>query len=195
MTIDTSYFFEDLLIAQVDEAAVASSVSRFIAIYEPKLLTALLGYELYKAYKAGIDEEAPNSKWTAIRDGSEYTNRYNRLDKWEGLIRTVVAPIEASEDPPVTAVAGQYQSLIANYVYYWYMRSNATTTAGSGEVNNNVSAPVSPNIKMRRAWNQMVKWNWELIEFLQCNADVYPEFVNDRHTERWNVLTQITMLN
>lgn len=195
MTIDTSYFYEDITIAQVETPAVADTVSRFIAIYEPKLLTSLMGYELYKAYKAGIAAEVPNAKWIAIRDGSEYTNRYGRLDKWEGLKRTVVAPVEATEEPLVEAVAGQYQSLVANYVYYWYMRSNATTTAGSGEVNNNVSAPVSPGLKMLRAWNQMVKWNWELIEFLQSNADVYPEFVNDRKEDRVNVLTPITMFN
>lgn len=192
MTIDTSYFYEDLAIAQVTSPAVKAAVNRFIAIYEPKLLQALLGYELYKAYKAGIAEDPINTKWTALRDGAEYTNRFNRLDKWEGLIRTVVAPVEAVIGPPaVDAIPGQYQSPIANFVYYWYMRSNATTTAGGGEAENNVAVKASPATKMMRAWNQMVKWNWELMEYLQSNADLYPDFVNNRNKDRMNVLTPI----
>lgn len=68
------------------------------------------------------------------------------------------------------------QSPIANFIYYWYLRNNATTTAGSGEAGNNVSAPVSPKTKMVRAWNQMAEWNLELVEFLLSNMSVYTEF-------------------
>ena len=69
--IDSSYFFDDLSIAQKSDVAVASSITRCINQYEPKLLADLLGYELYKNYKAGII--AATQKYLDIRDGKEYT--------------------------------------------------------------------------------------------------------------------------
>lgn len=73
----------------------------------------------------------------------------------------------------VDSGSGDKQSPIANYVYYWYLRQNATTTAGGGEALNNVSLPVSPADKQRRAWNEMVNWNQKLTEFLYSNNAAY----------------------
>lgn len=185
--IDTSFFYGDLSIAQITDAAVANTVTRVINEREPELLLALFGYELYKNYQAGIIANTP--KYIDIRDGKEYTNRAGRLTKWRGLKETVVAPVIG---PP--AVAGQYRSLIANYVYYWHMRNNATASTGTGEKTAKAqnATDASPRQKMASAWNQMVQWNCKLVEFLLSNQSDYPEFLNHYSCrELDNLLTTI----
>lgn len=172
MIIDTTYFYGELSIAQITDASISGTVTRFINQYEPKILMDLFGYELYKNYKAGID--ATDQKYVDIRDGKEYTNRAGKLTKWRGLKETITAPVTG---PP--AVAGQYQSLIANYVYYHYIRNEVSATTGTGEktLNAQNAATASPRFKLARAWNQMVDWNCELVEFLLANETDYPEFL------------------
>lgn len=164
-TIDTSYFFADLMIAGKSDASVSSSLTMFIDEQEARLLEYLLGYELYKLYKAGIAAGTPDAKWTAIRDGKEYTNRSGVLTKWKGLRFT-----------DGTAK----KSLIANYVYWHWLQNEASNTTASGEkvAKTGGAMEASPVHKMVRAWNQMVNWNKELIEFLLTNDTDYPEFQN-----------------
>lgn len=173
--IDTSFFYGDLSIAQITDAPVANAVNRVINEREPELLLAFFGYELYKNYLAGITANTP--KYIYLRDGNEFTNifRAGKLDKWRGLKETVVAPVTG---PP--AVAGQYRSLIANYVYCRYMENNATQTTGTGEKKSNAQNAVdaSPRGKIARAWNQMVTWNIELMHFILSNQADYPEFLS-----------------
>lgn len=185
--IDTSFFFGDLSIAQISDAAVVSTVNRVINEREPELLLALMGYELYKNYQAGV---AGTQKYKDIRDGKEYTNRSGKLTKWRGLKETVVAPVDG---PP--AVAGQYRSLIANYVYYWHMRNNATASTGTGEKTSKAqnATDASPRQKMGSAWNQMVKWNRELVEFLLSNESDYPEFL--KHYGCYELNNFLTTIN
>lgn len=159
-TIDASYFFAELNIAQKNDVALA--LGMFIDEYEEKLLLQLFGYELLKAYKAGI---ASNQIYKDIRDGLEYTNRSGILTKWKGLIFT-----------DGTAK----KSLIANYVYWHWLENEFSVTTGSGEkkINSQNSSDVTDVSKKVRAWNQMVDWNKELIEFLLSKESSYPEFQN-----------------
>ncbi len=269
MTIDTSYFEGELSMGQITSPAVIASVNLFIQKYEDDLLTRLLGYELYRDYKAGIVESVPAQKWIDIRDGKEYTNSGGQLTKWKGLrfsngytpITTYfIAPItftigDGGANTPLnganvysnTALAGltnidlavfrdgtlkfagtDYtvdsaggitllgldvfvtgedfqifttvpqtvsapgagtlkQSPIANYVYYQYLKDNISFTMGAGEVTpkSNSSDKVNPFPKMVRAWNEMVQWNWQLVEFLQEYDDIYPEFENSEVLGYW----------
>jgi hypothetical protein len=172
--IDTSYFYGDLSIAQIENEAVEANVKRFIKQYEPELLTELFGYELYKNYLAGV---ATEQKYKDILNGKEYTNRAGKLSKWNGLKNTTLS-----------------QSPIANYLYYWYLRDQASVTTGTGEKTANAqnASNASPRTKMARAWNQMVKWNCELVEFLLSNQSDYPEFLNHYSSrELRNLLTTI----
>jgi hypothetical protein len=164
-TIDASYFFGDLLVAQKSEQSVANSLGWFIDEYEPRLLTDLFGYELYKNYNAGLAADPPAQKWLDIRDGKEYTNRCGIVSKWKGL---KFLDGSAKKSP------------IANFVYYHWLKDKASDTTASGEKTtaNQNSIDASPGIKMVRAWNQMVEWNCELVEFLLSNQDVYPEFLS-----------------
>ena len=159
--IDISFFFGEVNIAQKSDAA--GSLGLFIDEMEPRLLTDLLGYELWKAYTTGIAAGSPDAKWLAIRDGKEYTNRAGYLTFWNGLKFTK---------------GGIKKSLIANYIYWHWMADQATVTTGTGEKTPAAANAVdaSPARKMVRAWNQMVCWNLELIEFLLSNPTDYPEF-------------------
>lgn len=163
-TIDASYFFGAVLIAQKSDAAVSASLSIAIDTHEPVLLQALLGYELYKAYLAWDGSAA--GRFKDLRDGLEYTSQDGTTKKWKGLRY-------------VTGVSTK-KSLIANYVYYNYMRENVTITSGTGEkqaINQNA---INADVEQKRvnAWNEMVCENLSLIDFLVSKADVYIEFTD-----------------
>jgi hypothetical protein len=172
-TIDASYFFGELNVAQKSDSSVSASLTAFIDEMEPMLLTDFFGYDLYKAYVAGI--AGSTQIYKDIRDGKEYTNRQGISTKWRGLIFTT---------------GSAKKSLIANYVYWHWMRNEASVTTGTGEKvpdaqNASNATPVS---KMVRAWNQMVDWLWELSEFLLSNADTYPLFQNQFSRIPWSIL-------
>lgn len=159
-TIDATYFFRHLTVAQKSDANVSSSLTSFIEEHEDQLLLDLFGYDLYKAYKAGA---GTTQKYTDIRDGKEYTTRAGISTKWRGLKYTV---------------GTAKHSLIAAYVYWNWMRNEATVTTGTGEKTANAQNAdnASPARKMVDAWNWMVDQIQELCEFLLSKQDDYPEF-------------------
>lgn len=159
-TIDASYFFGPLLIAQKSDNA--AGIQWFINELEPKLLRDIMGYELYKAYTAGII--AATQKYKDIQDGKEYTDRAGIPTKWNGL---------------AFLYGSSKKSLIANYVYWRWMAKEASISTGTGEkvANAQNASEASPVFKMVRAWNEMVDMIYELAEFLLSNQTDYPEFV------------------
>jgi hypothetical protein len=76
------------------------------------------------------------------------------------------------------------QSLIANYVYYWYLRNSDTNTTGIGETKTQPSGSmsVSPAMKAVRAWNEMSQWIYELYDFMQSSFATYPEYDSNSMT-------------
>jgi hypothetical protein len=66
-------------------------------------------------------------------------------------------------------------NIAANYTYYYYRRDAETTTAMTAEVQsiNENSTPVSANVKMCRAWNEMNDQAKDLITWLTTNAATY----------------------
>jgi hypothetical protein len=78
------------------------------------------------------------------------------------------------------------KSPIANYVYYWFMRNNATQTAATGEVKGTSenSANVSASVKIVRAWNEMAETVREMNEFLMTFRDLYNWDHNRYHYRR-----------
>lgn len=154
--IDETYFIGELNIPNLNEDSEIERLQLFIDKYEPKFLIELLGYGLYKDFKAGLLINPIEDKWKALRDGGEYT--YNGiLNRWNG-------------------VKHSGSSMIANYVYYWWMRNEVTQTTGIGEVasKSENSVRVSASGKMTSAWNEMVLQVWALTSFLNANATDYP---------------------
>lgn len=161
--IDNTYFVGDLHIASLSNSLVLARLTSFITKYEGQLLQDLLGYPLYKAFKAVIDEADPAQKWKDLRDGVEYTDVNDRTRKWMGLRDST-----------------SKRSIVANYVYYWWLRDKASATTEIGEVTDKAEATQpaqeSANVKMVRAYNEMVEWIAELIMFLNSKVDDYPEW-------------------
>ena len=72
-------------------------------------------------------------------------------------------------------------SPIANFVYYYWQRNNATfqTNAGVKTLNVQNTISVSPAEKMVSAWNQMVTWNEEIHSSLyDLETDEF-DYLND----------------
>lgn len=86
MLIDKSYFYGPLALAQLSQADNLILLNRYIQLYEPKILKAVLGYELYKALQAGLLVDPVASRWTNLLYGAEYTKPNGRLDFWPGII-------------------------------------------------------------------------------------------------------------
>lgn len=168
--IDTTYFYEDISIAGVADApAVQASVRRYIQKYEPEVLRALLGYALYESL---VDNDAPE-RMVHLVEGTTYTSAQGVPTRWRGLKEEVAT--------------GVYRSLIAQYVYYQYTYYNATITTGVGEkrIRTENAVDASPELKLVRAWNNMVAWNCELVTYLLAHEADYPEFaLHYRHHQR-----------
>lgn len=145
--INVSYFKGELTIAQITETSVRNDVTTLIVKYADEVIELLLGKPLYDAYVAGMNEAGPPAKWTAL-DNKLY-----------------------NED--------QFLSPAANYVYWYYQRNLATQTTGTGEklmkTENSVSVGNGPKVKLM--WNDMVKQNKKIVEFLKADPASYPEYV------------------
>lgn len=157
-TIDTSYFSEPIAIPQIENEAVAAAVNKLLDHADVELLERLLGTPLYILYTAGI--VASTQIYKDIRDGKAYLTF-----KWWGLKFTQ---------------GTVKKSLIANYVYFHYVRNSHTVLTGTGaktlKTENAVES--SPWFKLVKAWNEMVDMNLDLNHFLLNNADLYPQYVD-----------------
>lgn len=158
--IDTTFFVANINIPNSGDTDIASTINWFIQKYEKQFLQKALGYPLYKAFETSPEAQ----RFQDILNGKEYTDWNGRLTKWDGLV------IEVSDT--------QKQSPIANYVYYWYYRNNVTSTTGVGEAINTPenARTVSPWKKVAAAWNEMRNQVMILVEFIEQNTDVYPEW-------------------
>lgn len=251
--IDKSYFIGELNLPRTSNALVEERLTHFIEKYETDLLEKILGFELYAAFIAGVQEDTIEQRWTDLLFGTTYCDGKHR---WKGLVwlsSGVTTNLLAAGNTPVIVGGGntydpapetyavtvppQYvgrpfgffqrgvgelvrgteysvngnvllllqdgvfsigdtyfysagysleivgtstakRSLIANYVYYWWLRDNVSHTATIGESQpqaENATA-VSPGQKMCRAWNEMAQWIKELTHFLDHSQNTYPEW-------------------
>jgi hypothetical protein len=80
------------------------------------------------------------------------------------------------------------KSMIANYVYYYWQRNEASQSSGLGEVATKTenSDRVSPDAKMVAAWNELSGWVAELICYLDATSLIYTD---------WNYIYRYDRLN
>ena len=188
MIISVTDFTGRLYLPNVQDAGQASFKTEFATnaeMYEVRYLQTFLGYELAKlllaAYAAFPGTPLP-SRYADIINGTEYTDFNGNLQKWEGL---------------------KWQgSPILPYVYYNWIRWHVTNTTLGGEVLNQIenSQQIGYTDKIVLNWNEGVKQNQILYEFLVKNSEVYPEFrayvYNDWHNrDRKALLVPINALN
>lgn len=183
---DIEHFNGIINITNTGDESVKEKLCWFINRYEPDFFTRLLGYSLYKAFAADIFNENPEQRWIDLKDGVEYTGFDGYTKKWRGIVETLVDPAVGDECLP--ASEGLYNSLPAHYIYYHYVRSIATQTAGIGEVISKAENAyvVSPVQKQVHAWNAMSDWIDELVSYLNAKVADYPE---------WNEHNWIKSLN
>lgn len=180
--IDETYFIGELSIPNVSNVAIAERLQFFIDKYEKQFLQELFGYELWKLLDIQITQEEENSPATPLPrlsdliNGVEYTDNGGRLRMWDGLI---------SSGP---------KSPIANFVYWQWIKDQATQTTGLGEAATQAqnAVLVSPAVKMVSAWNDMSKQVVSLWHFLNSSHEEYPEWVQ---SEKWNMYLLAAKVN
>lgn len=158
--ITYQYMIGALSLPHTINAEGQALVTQFITQYEFEFLEKVLGYELAKGLVDNIASAA--DKWKNLRDGIEFTNNMNRLDRWVGFKNetTFISPI-------------------ANYIFYKMVKDGVTSLAGIGAIQpkSENAERVYPQLKLNEAWNKMVMMIRPLHEFLRKDPTTYPEFV------------------
>jgi hypothetical protein len=179
--IDLTYFVSEINIPNAGTGSpVDSLVTRLIRDYEPKFLRLALGEALYDSFMTGLQLQADGSynkvdkgvadptieqKWKDLLNGTDYTDSNGRKRKWKGFVRLL------DGNPSL-------QSPIAQYVYFYFMKTSATQSTSMGEAQATVenATVISPRFKMTAAWNSMHGEVEELMRFLKANVTTYPEW-------------------
>lgn len=161
--IDSSFFIRDINLVNLTETRTLERLNSFISKFEPECLKKILGYTLYKALQTETSQ-----RMTDLVYGTGYISPINNERYWEGLVR----------DRDI--------SLIANYVYYYFQKTNAQQTVGTSTKLSKSEAGVSdsPADKMITAWRFFASetramcsflWN-KSVDDVYNGVRVYPEF-------------------
>jgi len=132
--IDKTYFVFDINIPDSDY----NDLTTYITRYEKEILMKLLGFELYTLVAAYNISTSPQ-RIKDIVEGKEYETSDGKTMKWMGL---------ANADKI---------SLIAYYVYYWFVKNRNTTLQGIGtlKLKGENSENARAGIKISTAWHRL----------------------------------------
>lgn len=86
MLIDRSYFIGEINIPNTHKPEIGGLLDWFIEKYETEFLSNVLGYDLYTALKAGLQEPTVDQKWPDLIQGVEYINLSQKTKYWQGLV-------------------------------------------------------------------------------------------------------------
>lgn len=166
--IDQSYFQSELAVAGLSSPAVSANFDRFISKYEKKILRRLLG-DQYSDFKTAIAIDPIPEPWNELVNGN---------DDWMGLV---------NEDK---------QSIIANYIYYYWNANLAyqSTSIGTVVPKAENATVVGPARQMVRAWNEMIEWIDDFDHYMRDNSDLYPG-CKSRGCEDREYLSPINIFN
>lgn len=153
--LDLDFFYGDITIAQISDTVVSKVVNTYINKYEETYLKLLLGESLHTAYTEGMA--------VTLADREE---RWTKLDEKIYRIKNPGSANEVKVSP------------VANYVYFYYQRSIATQTTGTGEkIMEAENATNAGNaVKSKLAWNDMVRMNLDIIRFIKSKPADYGEY-------------------
>lgn len=135
---------------------VGTELSNFILKYEKDCLVKCLGYNLAIEFIEQLDSTKANGlkvdadeKWNELLNGKKgYIDSSGNTRNWEGIRRKL------------DLVGDDYDSsFIANYIYFYYEKSDHITRSGIGNQRNKSKNAESemPNDKVIRAWREFVK--------------------------------------
>lgn len=134
--IDKTYFTLGIDIPDSTYSTLAAHITK----YEKEILIDALGYTLYKAMIDNTSDEP----YKSIIEGKDYTVSYNgdnHTVHWNGLTNS------------------EKESLIAYYVYYWWVRNYSTLTLYTGQIKPDMenAMQASPAMKISNAWNRLTE--------------------------------------
>ncbi len=160
--IDNTYFTNELKLP-ADNIGVQS----YIDEHEPIILRKILGYALYKEFKAALDGGSPAQKWLDLRDGVEYTDNSDNLQKYDG-IKTIIT------EYVFDAIIADVQTQVTDSG----VKKGSTDNAGN----------YSPRYKQRFAQNDMVDRISVMDEFITVTnnetADTYADYLPETIEKR-----------
>ena len=164
MLLDKSYFIGSLTIAQLGQKAVVDSLTVFINNIEPEILQAALGYDLYTAFKEGLEVgsgEEIEQRWLDLRDGVMFTNISGYKRKWKGL---------ANDETKDSAHAGLiWEAFIQNQVIQATGVGLVQTQPENAEV-------IDPTPRLCEVHNQSYRDLKTLWEYLEVNITTFTEY-------------------
>lgn len=159
--LDKTYFFNEITLP-TGNANVTATIESFLIQYELEYLQKSMSYPFWKLFNAHTADLS--GRWYDLLNGGEYYDAEGILQKFEGLKKKGRTPI-------------------APYVYYWFRRMYTTDTTSVGEDQGDVqnASPVSPYMKMARAWNIMSEYTCQMWDYLRYAVDgddvaLFPEF-------------------
>ncbi|MCP4987258.1 MAG: hypothetical protein GY928_14765 [Colwellia sp.] len=157
--INDTYFLTGLKAIPNLRGSVLSSLDTYMSIYEPEYLDAVLGIDLKNDFEAGLLEPVIDSKWLALRDGSEFEYQGIKY-KWVGFNNTL------KESP------------IAYYVFWKFMSDKNFLFTGAGVVisDSENSNRVSPINHLVTVWCRMANDNRILEKFILSNESDYSNY-------------------
>jgi hypothetical protein len=179
MITDNTYFKGSIYLSNIfDSGNVEYRVlGDYIERCENEYLEQILGYEMKAEFLSEIADNPTSGIWFDLWKGAEYSYG-GRIHKWAGFSNN------------------EKLSPIAYYIYYWYMRNQNSQTTGIGEVVSNVpnNSIGNESVKLMTAWNDMVRFNHKLYDFIYTNLSDYPTFIGmTKENER--LYTKINFAN
>jgi hypothetical protein len=176
--INNSYFDKLKLTLPNTSSSGEGEVLRLLIDDEQiNYLTIMLGTELATLFIDGITQVTnttlgnTNAKWLNLLFGKKGVNNTYSND-WLGFSNHYVY---------VSASIGSTRRIspYANYIYNMMIESKITTTFGQGEAQPNFenSTLSNPYIKLMRSWNDMVKYHYQMHNFIMENISDYPSYV------------------
>lgn len=146
--IDDTYFQGEISIPNVEEADSRSSteLERLIDEKCRLFLHSVLGSDLYSELDAllfdGILPTTPVGKWTKLIYGDSYELDGTTV-KWDGIC---------------VELGSSKSSLLADYVYTFFLNESNTFLSGVGEMKSNASGTVMVNSTQRyvTVWNRFL---------------------------------------
>jgi len=176
--IDITYFIGERHIANVSSPSVAENIIDMIAIYEPELLEALLGIDLYADLLEGLEQDPIEARWTDLVDGTVFIYRGQKV-RWIGLRNA------------------QKRSPLADFVYFKYKADNVEHTVGAGNMQSNAEngTIVSPMGKMVPAWNSMSASLNTLFCFIESRGLDYSSWTRPRSSFVKSLLNPVNSFN
>lgn len=175
--IDRTFFIREINLPNIGDVgskindAALEKLNSFIQKYEPECLRLILGNALYALLLGETSQ-----RMSDLIGGVNYVGYYNYDLRWRGLVNSTTK-----------------ESLIADYIYYFYKEATATLTTGTSTkvADSEGGKSISPYDKMVNAWNSFSRQTDDLRQYLWY-SDNYPEYTN---VDYWKAMKATQRIN